>query len=121
MLSKDQLDFAKAEPKKFLQQYEYLRAQAEARLGRLEYWQGCEEAENYCKELVEKVRELVTLERDISSLIDSISIKEQYKTLLYLRYIECLTISEMAQKLAYNKRWCDRLQVKALEAFAAAL
>lgn len=121
MLSEKQLELAKNEPKEFLQQYALLRTQAEARLNRVNFWQDCEAGKEYCKDCIAEAKRLVTLERDIAGLITQADISEQYKTVLYLRYIEGQTIDDSAKTLGLTRRWCQTLQARALDAFAQAI
>lgn len=121
MLSEKQLELAKNEPKAFLQQYSLLRTQAEARLNRVNFWKDCEAGKEYCKDCIAEAKRLVTLERDIADLITQADISDQYKTILYLRYVEGKTVEDSAKTLGFTRRWCQRLQVKALDAFAQAI
>ena len=121
MLSEKQLKLAKNEPKEFLQQYAFLRIRAESKLKRANFWQDCNLGREYCKACFTEAKNLIMLESDISKLIAQADISEQFKTFLYLRYIECQTINEIAETLGYTKRWCQCIQVKALDAFAQAI
>ena len=121
MLSEKQLELAKTEPKEFLQQYALLRTLAEARLNRVNFWQDCETGKEYCKDCIAEAKRLVTLERDIADLITQADISDQYKTVLFLRYIEGKTVDDSARALGITRRWYQRLQAKALDAFAQAI
>lgn len=126
MLSPEQTELARTEPKEFLQQYRFLRTQAESLLARLDFWDQQEqntgeEFSAYKVELVQAVRRLADLEQDIFKAVDQAELKPNYKTFLILRYIEGLTVKGISERLLLNVRWCQRLQARALEAFSKAI
>ena len=121
MLNEKQRSLAQVAPKVFLEQFRLLRLRAENELGRADFWQSCDISTEYCAECVKRARELVTLESDIANALYTAEIKDEYKTFLHLRYIECLTINEISARMHLARRWLQRLQNKALSAFSSAL
>ena len=124
MLSEKQLELAKNKPKEFLQQYALLKVRANVKLERIDLWQEYQEYEpvqELCRDIFSEAKELMRLAFEIEELIKQADISDQYKTVLYLRYIEGKTAEDSAKTLGVVKRWCQRLQAKALDAFAQAM
>lgn len=124
MLSEKQLELAKNKPKEFLQQYALLKVRANVKLERIDLWQEYQEYEpvqELCRDIFSEAKELMRLAFEIEELIKQADISDQYKTVLYLRYIEGKTAEDSAKTLGVVKRWCQRLQAKALDAFAQAI
>ena len=124
MLSERQLELAKNKPKEFLQQYALLKVRANVKLERIDLWQEYQEYEpvqELCRDIFSEAKELMRLAFEIEELIKQADISDQYKTVLYLRYIEGKTAEDSAKTLGVVKRWCQRLQAKALDAFAQAI
>lgn len=124
MLSERQLELAKNKPKEFLQQYALLKVRANVKLERIDLWQEYQEYEpvqELCRDIFSEAKELMRLAFEIEELIKQADISDQYKTVLYLRYIEGKTVEDSAKTLGVVKRWCQRLQAKALDAFAQAI
>lgn len=124
MLSERQLELAKSKPKEFLQQYALLKVRANVKLERIDLWQEYQEYEpvqELCRDIFSEAKELMRLAFETEELIKQADISDQYKTVLYLRYIEGKTAEDSAKTLGVVKRWCQRLQAKALDAFAQAI
>ena len=124
MLSERQLELAKSKPKEFLQQYALLKVRANVKLERIDLWQEYQEYEpvqELCRDIFSEAKELMRLAFETEELIKQADISDQYKTVLYLRYIEGKTAKDSAKTLGVVKRWCQRLQAKALDAFAQAI
>lgn len=126
MLSPEQLELARSEPKEFFQQYKLLRTQAESLLARLDFWDQQEQSTSeefltYKRELAQAIRRLADLEQDIFNAVERADLKPNYKSFLILRYIEGLTVKAISEKLLLNVRWCQRLQARALDAFSKAI
>jgi hypothetical protein len=124
VLSEKQLELAKNKPKEFLQQYALLKVRANVKLERIDLWQEYQEYEpvqELCRDIFSEAKELMRLAFEIEELIKQADISDQYKTVLYLRYIEGKTAEDSAKTLGVVKRWCQRLQAKALDAFAQAM
>ena len=124
MLSERQLELAKSKPKEFLQQYALLKVRANVKLERIDLWQEYQEYEpvqELCRDIFSEAKELMRLAFEIEELITQADISDQYKTILYLRYIEGKTVDDSAKALGYTRRWYQRLQAKALDAFAQAI
>lgn len=124
MLSERQLELAKSKPKEFLQQYALLKVRANVKLERIDLWQEYQEYEpvqELCRDIFSEAKELMRLAFEIEELIKQADISDQYKTVLYLRYIEGKTVDASAKTLGVIKRWCQELQARALDAFAQAI
>ena len=121
MLSEKQITLARTEPKTFFEQFKLLRARYENELDRVAFWQNCDAGKDYCKSCIARARELVDLEADIANLLDTVEIKEDYRLFLYLRFISCLSMSEISARKGLGLRELQRLQNKALSAFAQAI
>lgn len=118
MLNDKQIKLARIEPKAFLEQFRLLRARYENELDRVNFWQNCEVGKEYCKACIARAHKLVSLEADIANLLDTVEIKEDYRLFLHLRFIACLSMSEVSAKMLITRRWAQRLQNRALLAFA---
>lgn len=101
----------------FLQQYKLLRVRAQSHLERLDFWQAYDES--YCSEIIAQARDLLSQSNAISTAIESADITEQYRTFLRLRFIEGLTLPEIACEMDLTRRWLCTIQQRALEAFGA--
>lgn len=124
MLSERQLELAKNKPKEFLQQYALLKVRANVKLKRIDLWQEYQEYEpvqELCRDIFSEAKDLMRLAFEIEELIKQADISDQYKTVLYLRYIEGKTVDDSAKTLGVIKRWCQELQARALDAFAQAI
>lgn len=124
MLSERQLELAKNKPKEFLQQYALLKVRANVKLKRIDLWQEYQEYEpvqELCRDIFSEAKDLMRLAFEIEELIKQADISDQYKTVLYLRYIEGKTVDDSAKTLGVIKRWCQTLQARALDAFAQAI
>ena len=118
MLNDKQIKLARIEPKAFLEQFRLLRARYENELDRVNFWQNCEVGKEYCVACIARAHKLVSLEADIANLLDTVEIKEDYRLFLHLRFIACLSMSEVSAKMLITRRWAQRLQNRALLAFA---
>ena len=118
MLNDNQIKLARTELKAFLEQFKLLRARYENELDRINFWQNCEVGKEYCEACTARARELVSLEADIVNLLDTVEIKEDYRLFLHLRFIACLSMSEVSARMLITRRWAQRLQNRALSAFA---
>ena len=111
MLNDKQIELARTEPKAFLEQFRLLRVRYENELDRVNFWQNCEAC-------IARARRLVSLEADIANLLDTVEIKEDYRLFMHLRFIACLSMSEVSARMLITRRWAQRLQNRALLAFA---
>lgn len=65
-----------------------------------------------------RIARLVSLEADIADLLDAVEIKEDYRLFLHLRFIVGLSMPEVSARMLITRRWAQRLQNRALLAFA---
>lgn len=121
MLSEKQIELARTDPKAFFEQFKLLRTKYENELSRVAFWQNCDAGTDYCKTCIERARKLVDLEAGIVNVLDTVKIKEDYRLFLHLRFISGLSMPEISAKLGLTRRWLQRLQNKALSAFAQAV
>lgn len=116
MLNAEQLKLLQENPKTFLAQYKYLEKRAQSRLMRIDFFEKYENTGSHCKMLIEEAREFLTLKSDIEALILNANIKPNYKEVLRLRFLEGLTINEIAQEVGTIVRWTARMQARGLAA-----
>ena len=68
------------------------------------------------KDISEKMKAYVKLQAEISKEIDEIE-NVRYRSLLIMRYVNCLKFEEISEKMHYGTRWVLVLHREALKGF----
>lgn len=68
------------------------------------------------KDISEKMKAYVKLQAEISKEIDEIE-NVRYRSLLIMRYVNCLKFEEISEKMHYGTRWVLVLHREALKEF----
>lgn len=121
MLSKEQLEFAKTNPKEFLLQSKDLTIQIKKILSELKYEEETGGSSERMQSLLTEAKKAKNEREEIYKLINNAPIKEVYKYILISHFINGQTLLEISKELNYNYRWVMRLQAKALKAFTDAI
>lgn len=110
MLSAEQIESFKENPKEFLAQYKYLDRRAEYHISRVNLFSEYEYARAYCREHLLKAKALLELKANIEDLINKSNIKPNYKEVLRLHYLEGFSHDKIGRKLFVGADWVGRLQ-----------
>lgn len=121
MLSKDQLELAKTNPKKFLLQYNDLSIRIKRILSEMEFEEEAGASSDRMQNLLSEAKKAKAEREEIYNLVNNLPIDETYKYILTSHYLNGKTVCEIANELKYTCRWTSRLQAKSLKAFSDAI
>ena len=104
MLSKDQLEFAKTNPKEFLLQYNDLSIRIKRILSEMEFEEEAGASSDRMKNLLSEAKKAKAEREELYNLVNNLPIDEIYKYILTSHYLNGKTVREIANELNYNYR-----------------
>ena len=140
-MTPERLNFISEDPLSFLKQGLKLKTKIEIKQERIAFWRSKVESINIklkpnkvsstkpvsntletsvCSivdlenDILADIQELVRVEQEIKWAIDKLLINPNHKLIFEMRYLNGLTLEEIAYKLKYALRWIQRLNKRAL-------